>query len=162
MTRRLGATVLTWFVGSHVACNEPLINTEIMDQLSAAERKEFWKTLVRSLPPSDAVYLPGVPTGDAVEFEAFEGLAKKPVSDHVYRAQFDKWDEADKARRDRKRRRRDKQHRQKLETLGHVELKKFTDPSQIEVASSNWVLRTHLPIQRSATHTPRYFLQHNL
>lgn len=132
MTRRLGATVLTWFVGSHVACNGPLINTAIMSKLSEKERKEFWRTLVRALPPSDAVYMPGVPTGDEIEFEAFEGQSKKPVCDYVYRTVFDSWEEADKARRDRKRRRRDKQHRQKLDALGNVELKSFERPEEIK------------------------------
>lgn len=134
MTRRLGATVLTWFVGSHVACNGPLINTAIMSKLSEDERKEFWRTLVRALPPSDAVYMPGVPTGDEIEFEAFEGQSKKPVCDYVYRTEFDSWEEADKARRDRKRRRRDKQHRQKLDALGNVELKRFDKPEEIKDA----------------------------
>lgn len=131
MTRRLGATVLTWFVGSHVACNGPLINTAIMSKLSEDERKEFWRTLVRALPPSDAVYMPGVLTGENIEFEAFEGQSKKPVCDYVYRTEFDSWEEADKERRDRKRRRRDKQHRQKLDALGKVELKSFELPDEI-------------------------------
>ena len=132
MTSRLGATVLSWFVGSHVACNGPLINSEIMVKLSNEERKDFWQKLVRALPPSDAVYLPGVPTGETVEFEAFEGQAKKPVCDYVYRTKFDSWEEADEARRDRKRRRRDKQHRQKLDALGTVELKRFVEPKDIK------------------------------
>ncbi|MGJ8527711.1 GNAT family N-acetyltransferase [Maritalea sp.] len=134
VTRRLGATVLTWFVGSHVACNAPLINQPIMAKLSDEKRQRFWRELLQALPPSDAVYLPGIPTGEKVEFEAFEGQGNKPVCDYVYRSKFEGWEEADKSQRDRKRRRRDKQHRQKLDALGEVKLVKLEKPAEVKLA----------------------------
>lgn len=130
--KRLGATILTWFVGDHVACNAPLFDVSIMSKLDETQRAEFWKALLHALPPSDAVYLPGLPTGKRVQFEAFEGLGKKPVCDYVYRTEFDSWDECEKSRRNRKRRRRDKQHRQKLDALGEVKLTNVTDPAEIQ------------------------------
>lgn len=128
--KKLGATILTWFVGSHVACNGPLINDELFRQLTTEQRHAFWQSLVRALPVSDALYLPGLLTGEAAEFEAFEGVGQKSVCDFIYRTRFDSWEECDKSRRDRKRRRRDKQHRQKLEAQGEVELIEITEPDE--------------------------------
>ncbi len=126
-TKRFGASILTWFLGSHVACNGALINEAAFAELSEDERLEFWQGVVRALPPADAVYLPSVPTGEGVRFETLEGMGKRPVCDKIYRARFDSWDEIDKSRRDRKRRKRDKQHRQKLDALGEVQLQRIED-----------------------------------
>ena len=126
-TKLFGANILTWFLGSQVACNGALINEAAFEKLSEQDRLEFWKGVVRALPPADAVYLPSVPTGEGVRFETLEGMGKRPVCDKVYRARFYSWDEIDKARRDRKRRKRDKQHRQKLNALGDIQLQRIED-----------------------------------
>lgn len=129
-TQKFFSSVLTFFVGTHVACNGALINPKLMEELSLADRRKFWQEMLRALPPADVVYLPSLLTGDATEFETLEGLGKKPVCDYVYRAAFSSWDEIDAAQRDRKRRKRDKQHRQKLDALGTVSLKRITDKAQ--------------------------------
>jgi CelD/BcsL family acetyltransferase involved in cellulose biosynthesis len=126
-TTKFFSSVLTFFVGTHVACNGALINPELMAELSQNQRKTFWREMLRALPPADVVYLPSLPTGEGTLFESFEGLGKKPVCDYVYRAAFDSWAEIDAKQRDRKRRKRDKQHRHKLDALGEVTLKRIEE-----------------------------------
>lgn len=131
-TKRFHATVLTWFLGSHVACNGVLLNHQMMQELSPEERADFWSGLLKALPPADALYLPGIPQSDDPALEMFKGYSNTPVSEIVYRAKFSSWDEIDAQRRDRKRRRRDKQHRRKLDAVGEVRLERIDDKTQAE------------------------------
>jgi CelD/BcsL family acetyltransferase involved in cellulose biosynthesis len=132
MSKKLGVTILTWFVGDHVACNGPLMNHDLFERLSESQREAFWQSVVAALPVSDVLYLPGLIEGADTEFVAFEGVGKSSVCDHIFRVRFDSWEECDKSRRDRKRRRRDKQHRQKLDALGAVDLVEIAQVGQAE------------------------------
>ncbi|VAW17939.1 hypothetical protein MNBD_ALPHA12-1225 [hydrothermal vent metagenome] len=117
--RRFGVDVLTWFAGSHVGCNAPLIDREMFAKLSVLERINVWQQMQRGLFGADLVYLHGVPVFEGEDY--FAQLGRFVSQDYLYRAVFDNWQECAAKQHTRSRRKHDRQQGAKLAAMGKVE-----------------------------------------
>ncbi len=122
-TRMLGADVLTWFAGSHVGCNAPLIDREELAILGSKGRKKLWQRMGRAMFGADLAYLPAMPRldGDCL----FDELGMSAPEEYLYRAEFEDWQECERVQRTKSRRKHDKQQITKLRALGEVEFREF-------------------------------------
>lgn len=116
--KRMGARVLTWFSGSHVGCNAPLIDHDLFKTLSVEERKDVWLRMSRAMIDTDLVCLHAIPDIGAGEF--FGGLGEAIEVEKLYRSVFENWDECQKTQRTRSRKKHDKQQGAKLRAMGEV------------------------------------------
>ncbi len=116
--KRFGARVLTWFSGSHVGCNAPLIDHDLFKALSVEERQDVWQRMRRAMIDTDLVCLHSIPDIRAGEF--FGGLGEAIEVEKLYRSVFENWDECQKTQRTRSRKKHDKQQGTKLRAMGKV------------------------------------------
>jgi len=118
--KRPGVRLYSWFPGSHVGCNAPLIDAARFGALSAADRRAFWQGVVGTLKGADLVYLKAVPeTASGIEGAFAELGAPLPV-ETLYRAAFTNWEECNTTQRSKSRRKHDRQQGEKLDAMGQV------------------------------------------
>jgi len=117
-TKLLGVNALTWFFGSHVGSNRPLVDHEALAKLDAGERKKLWQRMGRAMIGADLLYLPGMPELDGASL--FDELGCYVSQDFLYRAEFSSWEECEKVQRTRSRKKHDKQQATKLRAMGDV------------------------------------------
>jgi len=117
--RRAGISLYTWFPGTHVGCNAPLVDAARLGQLSPVELARFWRGVVRGIEGADLIYLPAIPAhGDGPDL--FAGLGQSLPVETLYRSVFASWDDANTTQRSKSRRKHDRQQGEKLEALGEV------------------------------------------
>ena len=116
-TARGGIRVLSWFPGTHVGCNAPLVDQARLAALSAVRQAEFWRRLFGSLRGADLVYLRAVPLGPD---QVFAALGDQTQVEILYRSQFDNWEACNGTQRSKSRRKHDRQQGEKLDALGRV------------------------------------------
>lgn len=116
--REYGTNLLTWFHGSHVGCNMPILDQDAFGKLSIDERATLWSQMQRGMFGADMVYLHFVP--ELAGGEYFGALGTSSEVECLYRAEFDNWDACDKTQRTRSRRKHDKQQGKKLDAMGEV------------------------------------------
>ncbi len=117
-TKLLGVNALTWFFGSHVGCNRPLVDHEALTKLDEAERKKLWQRMGRAMIGADVLYLPGMPQMDGANL--FDELGYSVPQEFLYRSEFSSWEECEKIQRTRSRKKHDKQQGNKLRAMGEV------------------------------------------
>jgi CelD/BcsL family acetyltransferase involved in cellulose biosynthesis len=115
-----GVRVLSWFPGSHVGCNAPLVDAVRLATLSSDERRRLWNRLLRSVPAADIVYLKSVPRLMHEGVDLFAELGQFIEAGTLYRASFASFDEADRTQRSKSRRKHDRQQGERLDALGEV------------------------------------------
>jgi len=123
--RRFGVDVLTWFSGSHVGCNAPLIDREMFARLSVLERINVWQQMRRGLFGADLVYLHGVPAFAQADY--FAQMGNSIEEDDLYCAEFENWQACAAKQHTRSRRKHDRQQGAKLAAMGEVEFFELTD-----------------------------------
>jgi CelD/BcsL family acetyltransferase involved in cellulose biosynthesis len=115
-----GGSVYSWFPGTHVGCNAPLLDRKRFAAMAPGERAAFWQAVGRGIGGADLVYLPAVPQL-AYELEhPFAGLGRPVPGETLYRAVFSSFAEADAAQRSKSRRKHDRQQGDKLAAMGEV------------------------------------------
>ncbi|MCF6327292.1 MAG: GNAT family N-acetyltransferase [Devosiaceae bacterium] len=114
----LGVNALTWFFGSHVGSNRPLVDQEALGELDEGERKKLWQRMGRAMIGADLLYLPAMPQMD--EASLFDELGYNVPEEFLYRAEFSDWEECEKIQRTRSRKKHDKQQSTKLRAMGEV------------------------------------------
>jgi len=114
----MGANALTWFFGSHVGSNRPLVDHEALANLDEIERKKLWQRMGRAMIGADLLYLPAMPDMD--EASLFDELGYYVPQEFIYRAEFSDWEECEKIQRTRSRKKHDKQQATKLKAMGKV------------------------------------------
>jgi len=119
----LGANVLTWFFGSHVGCNGPLVDKQALAALDAGERKKLWQRMGRAMVGADLVHLQAMAEFDGLNL--FDELGEAVEEEFLYRAQFDSWEECQKVQRTKSRKKHDKQQISKLKAIGEVEFEEI-------------------------------------
>ena len=122
-TKMLGADVLTWFAGSHVGCNAPLIDREELAALDSMGRTKLWQRMGRAMFGADLAYMPAMPRLDGACM--FDELGTGAPEEYLYRAEFENWQECERMQRTKSRRKHDKQQITKLRALGEVEFREF-------------------------------------
>ena len=115
---RAGADVLTWFSGSHVGCNAPLVDREAFASLSVAERAGVWRRMSRAMTGADLVILHSIPAFEEADF--FAGLGDAIEVECLYRSVFDSWEQCRATQHTRSRRKHDRQQGAKLRAMGEV------------------------------------------
>jgi CelD/BcsL family acetyltransferase involved in cellulose biosynthesis len=118
--RQWGGSVYSWFPGTHVGCNAPLLDHNRFAVMSPAERCAFWQAVGRGISGADLVYLPAVPQAAAGLEHPFAGLGRQVAGETLYRAAFSSFAEADAAQRSKSRRKHDRQQGEKLAGMGEV------------------------------------------
>ena len=66
--KRAGAKILTWFGGTHVGCNAPLIDHDAFAKLSARECDQIWHEMRRVMIGADLVCLHSIPAIGGVNY----------------------------------------------------------------------------------------------
>ena len=110
-----GIRVLSWFAGSHVGANAPLLDRERLETLTPHQRRTLWLAMTEAVQDVDIVslkYLPADPI--------FAELGERLEADIVYRSHFLSWDEANTTQRSKSRRKHDRQQGDRLDALGTV------------------------------------------
>jgi len=110
-----GIRVLSWFAGSHVGANAPLMDVERMRALTPHQRRMLWLAMTEAVDGSDIISLKYVP-----ESELFAELGEQLEADTLYRSHFASWDDANTTQRSKSRRKHDRQQGERLEALGAV------------------------------------------
>lgn len=110
-----GIRVLSWFAGSHVGGNAPLMDTERMLALTPHQRRTLWVAMTDAVDGADIVSLKCVP-----ENELFAEMGDRLEADMLYRSRFSSWEEANTTQRSKSRRKHDRQQGERLEALGAV------------------------------------------
>lgn len=110
-----GVRVLSWFAGSHVGGNAPLMDVERIAALGAAGRKALWRAMAAAARGADIISLKYVPAGLPLE-----ELGDRLEADILYRSHFSSWEEANATQRSKSRRKHDRQQGERLEALGAV------------------------------------------
>lgn len=118
--RRHGVRVLSWFPGSHVGCNAPLIDRDRLAALTPVQRRDLWARMRAEARDADVLYLKAVPELVVDGVDLFDGLGTSLPADTLYRAEFSSWAEADTTQRGKTRRKHDRQQGDKLEAMGRV------------------------------------------
>jgi len=114
--RRIGGVrVLSWFGGSHVGANAPILDRERMAALSLHERRMLWVALTETIDGADIVSLKYVP-----DDYLLSELGERLDADVLYRAHFASWEEANTTQRSKSRRKHDRQQGERLDALGAV------------------------------------------
>jgi len=116
--KMLGANVLTWFFGSHVGANRPLVDYEALAKLDEGERKKLWQRMGRAMIGTDFLYLPAMPQIDGASL--FDELGYFVPEEFLYRAEFSSWEECKSIQHTRSRKKHDKQQGKKLAAMGEV------------------------------------------
>ena len=115
-----GARVLSWFPGSHVGCNAPIVDVARLQSLSADERRKLWNRLLRSIADADLVHMRSVPHLAVDGVDLFAEMGQILDADTLYRAAFTSFEEADRTQRNKSRRKHDRQQGDRLQALGEV------------------------------------------
>jgi CelD/BcsL family acetyltransferase involved in cellulose biosynthesis len=118
--RRASISLYSWFPGTHVGCNAPLVDAARLGQLSPAELQRFWQGVVEAIDGADLIYLPAIPARDEGPDPLFAGLGQSLPVETLYRSVFASWDDANTTQRSKSRRKHDRQQGEKLEALGAV------------------------------------------
>jgi CelD/BcsL family acetyltransferase involved in cellulose biosynthesis len=118
--RQWGGSVYSWFPGSHVGCNAPLLDRHRFAVMPPAERAAFWQAVGRGISGADLVYLPAVPQAAAGLENPFAGLGRAVAGETLYRAAFSSFAEADAMQRSKSRRKHDRQQGEKLACMGEL------------------------------------------
>src|SRR3569833_1045804 len=115
-----GVRVLSWFPGSHVGCNAPIVDTARVAAMTPARRRALWLEMLRGVGGADLVHLRSVPQLIVDGVDLFAELGQFIDADMLYRASFASFEEADKTQRNKSRRKHDRQQGDKLEAMGQV------------------------------------------
>lgn len=115
-----GVRVLSWFPGSHVGCNAPIIDIARVATMTPARRRALWLEMLRGVGDADLVHLRSVPQLVVDGVDLFAELGQFTDADTLYRAAFSSFEEADKTQRNKSRRKHDRQQGDKLEAMGQV------------------------------------------
>ncbi|MEO8756367.1 MAG: GNAT family N-acetyltransferase [Devosia sp.] len=115
-----GARVLSWFPGSHVGCDAPIIDTARVAAMTPLKRRRLWIQMLRGVSGADVVYLKSVPQLIIDGVDLFNELGQWIDAETLYRAAFQNFEEADKTQRNKSRRKHDRQQGDKLEAMGAV------------------------------------------
>jgi CelD/BcsL family acetyltransferase involved in cellulose biosynthesis len=118
--KRPGVRLYSWFPGSHVGCNAPLIDAARIGALTVAERRAFWQGIVGTLKGADLVYLKAVPETASGIDNAFAELGAPLPVETLYRAAFTNWEECNATQRSKSLRKHDRQQGDKLDAMGQV------------------------------------------
>lgn len=119
-TQRLGVDMVTWFTGSHVGCNGPLLDKARLGVMEPAARLALWQSLFAQIADADLAFLPDMRAPMGVETDLMAGIGAFIAGDTLYRAEFVDWAQCDQSQRNRSRRKHDKQHAAKLAAIGEV------------------------------------------
>jgi CelD/BcsL family acetyltransferase involved in cellulose biosynthesis len=115
-----GLRVLSWFPGSHVGCDAPIIDATRVAAMAPARRRRLWLEMLRGVEGADVVYLKSVLQLVVDGVELFAELGQSIDADTLYRASFASFEEADKTQRNKSRRKHDRQQGEKLEAIGEM------------------------------------------
>lgn len=118
--RARGIRLLSWFPGSHVGCNAPLVDTTRLRAMSPTERSTLWHKMRASAVGADLLYLKSVPEHIVEGVDLFAELGRSLTAETLYRARFASWDEANATQRTKSRRKHDRQQGDRLEAMGEV------------------------------------------
>lgn len=118
--RRAGVSFYSWFPGTHVGCNAPLVDAARLGQLSPVELQRFWQGVIAAVDGADLIYLPAIPARDDGPDPLLAGLGRSLPVETLYRSAFASWEEANATQRSKSRRKHDRQQGEKLEALGEV------------------------------------------
>ena len=118
--REMGMRVLSWFPGSHVGCDAPIIDRARLLAMSPPKRRRLWLDMLRGIEGADVVYLKSVPQLIVDGVDLFAELGQSIEADTLYRVNFTSFEEADKTQRNKSRRKHDRQQGDKLEAMGAV------------------------------------------
>jgi CelD/BcsL family acetyltransferase involved in cellulose biosynthesis len=114
-----GLRLLTWFPGSHVGCNAPLVDAAKLASYSAEGRTALWEAMLAKARNADLLYLKSIPRLEIEGIDVFAELGEMVDCERVYRAEYGSG-EAAAASRSKSRRKHDRQQGDKLEALGAV------------------------------------------
>lgn len=115
-----GVQVLTWFPGSHVGCNAPLVDAERLAALGPEGRSALWHSMLVGRREADVVYLKAVPKQPVGAQDLFAELGTALPVETLYRAQFASWEQCNTTQRNKSRRKHDRQQGERLDALGAV------------------------------------------
>lgn len=132
--RLRGISVFTWFPGSHVGCNAPLVDHERLAALGSDGRARLWRTMAGQLHGADLLYFPFMPAVPDGRENPFAELGTILPVETLYRAEFGSWEECDKVQRSRSRRKHDRQQGDRLAALGAVRFEEVSDPVEAHKA----------------------------
>jgi len=121
-----GVWIYTWFAGSHVGCNAPLLDVMRFVALTMQQRRTFWASLLAPLKGADLVYLKAVPERAYGIDGLFAELGTAQPAETLHRAVFSSWDEANTTQRSKSRRKHDRQQGERLDALGAVSFEVVT------------------------------------
>lgn len=120
-----GIRVLSWFAGSHVGGNAPLLDIERMATLTPHQRRTLWLAMTEAVEGADILSLKYVP-----DHALFAELGERLEADILYRARFSSWEEANTTQRSKSRRKHDRQQGERLEALGTVGFEEISGGSE--------------------------------
>jgi len=121
-----GVWIYTWFAGSHVGCNAPLLDVMRFVALTMQQRRTFWASLLAPLKDADLVYLKAVPERAYGIDGLFAELGTAQPAETLHRAVFSSWDEANTTQRSKSRRKHDRQQGERLDAQGAVSFEVVT------------------------------------
>lgn len=137
-----GVRVLSWFPGSHVGCNAPIVDRARLAAMSPDDRRALWNRLLRSVSGADVVYLKSVPQLFVDGVDLFAELGQFMEAETLYRASFDSFEQADTTQRNKSRRKHDRQQGDKLAALGEVEFSEIGNgPEALAMLDTMFVQR---------------------
>jgi len=118
--RDKGIRVLSWFPGSHVGCDAPIVDRARLAAMNPARRRRLWIDMLRGVSGADMVHLRSVPRLVVDGVELFAELGRWIEAETLYRAEFASFEEADRTQRNKSRRKHDRQQGEKLDSMGAV------------------------------------------
>jgi CelD/BcsL family acetyltransferase involved in cellulose biosynthesis len=122
-----GVRVLSWFPGSHVGCNAPIIDTTRVAAMTPTRRRALWLEMLRGVSGADLVHLRSMPQLLIDGVDLFAELGQFIDADTLYRASFSSFEEADRTQRNKSRRKHDRQQGDKLEAMGQVTFEEISN-----------------------------------
>ncbi|MBD8064352.1 GNAT family N-acetyltransferase [Devosia sp. PTR5] len=130
---RRGLSMFTWFPGTQVGCNAPIVDQSALASLPTQDRCRLWKGMTAEL-DADLLYLPFIPEKCDGQSGLFGELGTREPADILYRSVFSCWEECDREQRSRSRRKHDRQQGDKLAALGSVHFEEVGDPADVHLA----------------------------
>jgi CelD/BcsL family acetyltransferase involved in cellulose biosynthesis len=115
-----GTTMLTWLSGTHGGAHLFPAHVEALAKLEPDQRERLWTSILEAAGDADFLYLPDLPAAPGGHRRLFSGLGQAEARGHVYRAEFENWDECQRFHQIQDQRGRDRQEEQRLAGMGEV------------------------------------------
>lgn len=118
--RSIGLRTLSFFPGTHVGCDGPLVDRDALLAKGSVGRAALWSAMLAGIEGADLIHLKAVPELNVDGIDLFAELGETSPADTLYRASFASWTEADATQRSKSRRKHDRQQGDKLAAMGEV------------------------------------------